>query len=81
MSDESANISAVIEEVWESAFPVDRCVCFSKTFEMLKASGATSISEIRELFGCTSACGLCQTYIERMLETGETRFAVIESAE
>ena len=38
-----------------------------------------SVEEIAERFGCSTKCGFCRPYIERMLITGETEFAVIDS--
>jgi NAD(P)H-nitrite reductase large subunit len=56
--------------------PVKMCVCFDTTFRSLLEAGVHSLDEIVERFGCTSGCGLCRPYIVRMLETGETEFAV-----
>jgi len=58
--------------------PVKRCVCFDTTFAELKAAGVESVADAREKFGCGSSCGSCVPYIERMLETGETAFSVLE---
>jgi len=57
--------------------PVKACICFEVTFEQLKAAGMRSIDEVRAKFGCTTKCGTCQPYIELMLQTEETEFAVI----
>jgi NAD(P)H-nitrite reductase large subunit len=64
----------------EDAKPVKQCVCFDKTFAELKASGAASLDEIIERFHCSTGCGLCRPYIQRMLATGETEFAVMPDA-
>jgi len=61
----------------EDPKPVKRCVCFDKSFDDLQRSGLKTVHEIAEEFGCTTGCGLCRPYIERMLETGETKFAVV----
>jgi NAD(P)H-nitrite reductase large subunit len=58
-------------------YPVKQCVCFEKTFTELKASGAKSLDEIIQRFNCSTGCGLCRPYIQKMLQTGETEFAVI----
>jgi len=58
--------------------PVKQCICFEKTFQELKESGARTMDEIIERFQCSTGCGLCRPYILRMLATGETEFAVIE---
>jgi NAD(P)H-nitrite reductase large subunit len=39
-------------------------------------SGATTLDEIRNEFGATLGCGLCLPYIKKMLQTGETEFAI-----
>jgi len=57
--------------------PVKQCVCYEITFLELKNSGVKTLDEVVLKFGCTTGCGLCQPYIERMLSTGETEFAVI----
>lgn len=57
--------------------PVKQCVCFERTFRELKESGAKTLDEIIERFHCSTGCGLCSPYIQRMLQTGETEFEVI----
>jgi NAD(P)H-nitrite reductase large subunit len=56
--------------------PIRRCVCFQTTFAELKLRGYQSVTEIATDVGCTTGCGLCRPYIEAMLRTGETAFAV-----
>lgn len=60
--------------------PVRMCVCFNKTFRELKLAGVTSLPDVVERFRCTTGCGQCKPYIELMLATGETEFAVLEPA-
>jgi NAD(P)H-nitrite reductase large subunit len=48
-------------------------------FYEVKASGLTTLEQVRKEFGCTTQCGMCQPYIERMLVTGETEFEVLPS--
>jgi NAD(P)H-nitrite reductase large subunit len=55
---------------------VTQCVCHQTTFGELKASGLKTVAEIRAHFGCSTSCGLCRPYIEEMLRTGETAFAL-----
>jgi NAD(P)H-nitrite reductase large subunit len=43
--------------------------------------GFTTVEEIAREVKCTTGCGLCRPYIERMLETGETAFSVIPADE
>ena len=62
---------------------VDRCVCFDVTFRTLKAcveETGCGQEGLTVRFGCGRACGLCLPYIRRMLETGETSFALIPPA-
>lgn len=59
---------------------VTRCVCFKTSFAELlpkaRAAGITDVDDIRSHFGCGSGCGGCRPYLEAMLETGATCFAV-----
>lgn len=57
--------------------PVRRCVCFDKTFAELKEAGVRSVEEAAERFGCGTNCGTCRPYLRKMIETGETAFAVL----
>jgi bacterioferritin-associated ferredoxin len=57
--------------------PVVKCICFDKTFADLKVAGVKSVQEAAERFGCSTKCGLCKPYIQKMLETGETEFAIL----
>jgi len=54
--------------------PIKKCVCFDTTFAQLKEAGIKSVEEAAERFGCSTNCGLCKPYIEKMIETGETEF-------
>ena len=56
--------------------PIRKCVCFDTTFEVLRQSGLRTVEEIAKQYGCTTNCGLCKPYIERMLVSGETGFGV-----
>jgi bacterioferritin-associated ferredoxin len=56
---------------------VDRCVCMTMSFEQLKAVAAekgVDFNGLKEATGCCSSCKMCEPYIRRMLETGETAF-------
>ena len=61
--------------------PVRACMCYPHTFEELKRLAAehdwTTVEEITAALGCGSGCGLCRPYLVKMLETGETAFAVL----
>ncbi len=60
--------------------PVRACLCYPHTFAELKLlaqqHGWRTVEEITQAVGCGSGCGLCRPYLARMLETGETAFAV-----
>ena len=55
--------------------PIRKCVCFDLSFSELKRSELRTLEEIASKYGCTTGCGLCEPYIQRMLQTGETEFA------
>ena len=59
---------------------VTRCVCFKRSFAELKRLGAgygwTKVSEISKATGCGTGCGGCVPYLQAMLKTGETCFAI-----
>ncbi|HLK59156.1 MAG TPA: (2Fe-2S)-binding protein [Chthonomonadaceae bacterium] len=61
--------------------PVRACLCYPHTFAELKRlaqeNGWRTVAEITAALRCGSGCGLCRPYLAKMLETGETAFAVI----
>ena len=61
--------------------PVRACMCHPHTFAELKTlahtCGWTSVEDITRSVGCGGGCGLCRPYLARMLQTGETAFAVL----
>ena len=61
--------------------PVRACMCYPHTFAELKqlaeANGWQTVREITAALGCGSGCGLCRPYLAKMLETGETEFAIL----
>jgi bacterioferritin-associated ferredoxin len=61
--------------------PARACLCcqlpFTALRAMAQASGWRSVEEIASATGCGEGCGLCRPYLARMLETGETAFAVL----
>ena len=64
---------------------VDRCVCHDVTFEQLKNEAArlgpqTSVETLAKRTGAGTSCGLCRAYLELMLKTGRTSFAVLDEA-
>lgn len=64
--------------------PVRACLCAGRSFANLlpevRQNAWTSVEEIAAHTGCGGGCGMCQPYLERMLETGETVFSVIPEA-
>lgn len=60
---------------------IDRCACFGKTFEELKAVAAANAArdaaalQRHAVFG--RQCRLCLPYVRRMLRTGQTVFHAI----
>ncbi|NBX36493.1 MAG: (2Fe-2S)-binding protein [Planctomycetes bacterium] len=52
---------------------IDRCVCVDVTFAQMRAHadrcGSTDVAELRSAFRCAEGCGLCEPYIERMLQS------------
>ena len=60
---------------------VDRCICFSRTFTELKRTaertGARDIEALQSEVDFGLKCGLCKPYVQRMLETGATRFPIM----
>ena len=61
-----------------------RCVCqrilFSRLLPLVAEHG-WSLHDIKQATGCGDQCGLCEPYLSRMLETGETIFHEILEAQ
>lgn len=61
--------------------PVRACMCYPHTFAELKAlakqRGWARVADITRDVGCGGGCGLCRPYLAKMLQTGETAFAVL----
>jgi len=57
---------------------VTRCVCQRMTFDSLLRlcrEYGWNLEDLVANTGCGDQCGMCHPYLERMLDTGETRFA------
>ena len=63
---------------------VTRCICLDVSFEALKRFAddlarrgvAVDAARLAEMTRAGSACGMCTPYIEEMLKTGATAFAL-----
>jgi NAD(P)H-nitrite reductase large subunit len=59
---------------------VTRCVCYRRSFGELKklavGYGWTKVAQISKHTGCGTGCGSCVPYLQAMLKTGHTCFAV-----
>ena len=65
---------------------VTQCVCFRTTFadlakklDQVADRGQHEIRTVQDIgrrFGCGTGCGGCQPYLQAMLDTGHTCFAV-----
>ena len=64
---------------------VVRCVCHHTSFVELKAlakaNGWVTAAEISLETSCGLGCGSCRPYLEAMVETGATSFAVAQPGE
>ena len=60
--------------------PIRACLCYPHTFVEVKsladANAWTTVADITANLGCGNGCGLCRPYLERVLETGKTAFAI-----
>lgn len=60
--------------------PIRACLCYKLTFSEIKTlaeeNSWRTVPEITAALGCGSGCGLCRPYLQKMLETGETSFAL-----
>ncbi|MBL8088628.1 MAG: hypothetical protein JNM85_11235 [Chthonomonas sp.] len=59
--------------------PVKMCLCAGISFKALKAEKIESVDDARERFGCAQGCGMCEVYIEMMLESGKTEFPILRA--
>ncbi|MCS7083231.1 MAG: (2Fe-2S)-binding protein [Bacteroidetes bacterium] len=64
---------------------VDRCVCHDRTFaelwQIVQTYGARSIAELQRHVAFGYRCRLCHPYVVRMLQTGQTRFPVMDPSQ
>lgn len=59
-------------------FEVTKCVCYDTTFEEMKdimnKNNINTLEELRQIKPVALNCKLCVPYINKMIETGETKF-------
>ncbi|MBA3709095.1 MAG: (2Fe-2S)-binding protein [Planctomycetes bacterium] len=59
---------------------VTRCVCYRMTFaelrELARANDWTTVAQLSLATHCGMGCGGCRPYLQAMLDTGATCFAV-----
>ncbi len=64
---------------------IDRCYCYDKTFEALKAiadqTETDSLEALQEHVTFGENCQLCHPYVRRMLDTGQTVFHEVLEAD
>ena len=57
---------------------VKKCVCHRRTFEELKVladkNNFKTVEELMDAKLCSTSCGICRPYVEKMLKTGEIAF-------
>ena len=62
--------------------PVRQCCCyplsFAEIWRQAQENDWQTGDAIGKALGCGTGCGLCRPYLARMLQTGETAFAVME---
>jgi bacterioferritin-associated ferredoxin len=67
-----------------SSVLVSRCICRNTVFaDLLPRARASSwtLADLMRETGCGAQCGLCRPYLKRMLQTGETEFYQLLSAD
>jgi len=64
---------------------VDRCVCFDKSFSVLKEimieNKITTFEGLRQRIQFSDNCKLCTPYVKLMIKTGQTEFAPMQFRE
>ena len=57
---------------------IDRCICFNKTFDLLKDIAITkrcvTIDALQKHVAFGQKCKLCKPYVCEMLKSGQTEF-------
>lgn len=62
---------------------VNRCVCFNVSFEKLKEIvekyDCSTVEELQEHIDFGLGCGMCCPYVEKMLNTGQIEFNLLDA--
>ncbi len=62
-------------------FNIVKCICYDTTFEemkkIMKENNLHSIEDLRKIKPVGLNCRLCVPYINKMIETGQTKYDVI----
>ncbi len=60
---------------------ITKCICYDTSFEemktIMKNYKINSLEELRDIKPVALNCKLCVPYINKMIETGETKFKII----
>jgi len=60
---------------------IDRCVCVDVTFARMRdladERGVCDVASLQSVCGCAQSCGLCEPYIEQMLESRTVVFHTV----
>ncbi|MBK8552330.1 MAG: hypothetical protein IPL53_15185 [Ignavibacteria bacterium] len=65
----------------ECKYLVTKCICYDTTFEemkrIMKERKIKTLDELKDVKIVADNCRLCVPYINKMIETGETKFHVL----
>lgn len=57
---------------------IDRCIChsvpFEKALEAAREHNCETLEELREHIDISNSCQMCDPYLRKTLETGQTKF-------
>lgn len=62
-------------------FNITKCICYDTSFEEMKTimqhQKVNTLEELQQIKPVALNCKLCVPYINKMIETGETKFKII----
>ncbi len=65
----------------EAKFTITKCICYDTSFEdmkkIMKDNNLSTLEELKKFKTVADNCKLCVPYIDRMINSGETKFEVI----